>query len=256
MRARGIIGADHDAVGMLEVLNCGALAQKLRIGDDLQFGIRTHLAQDLLNLVAGPDRHGRFGDDHRRLRQVRSNLAHRLVDEAQIGVAVAAAGRRADSDEDGVGFGDARRLVSKFQPALADVGFDEVRKSRLEDRNFALLERGDPARILVDAGDLMAEIGKAGAGDEPDITGADHANAHYDLRFGSDLVRTGRRRGGAFEFIERRRRRGVRALPRQRKPAPPEQADDQRAVEGASEHGQHDKFRTHSGTWAAKITDM
>jgi hypothetical protein len=48
----------------------------------------------------------------------------------------------------------------------------------LEDRHDAALERVDLALVLVDADDLMAEIGETGPGHEADIAGADHGNAH------------------------------------------------------------------------------
>ena len=85
-----VVGADHDAVRMLEVLDGGALAQEFRIGDYLHLRVGTLLAQDALDLVAGADRHGRLGDHDRRARQQRGNLAHRLEHKAQIGVTVAA----------------------------------------------------------------------------------------------------------------------------------------------------------------------
>ena len=40
------------------------------------------------------------------------------------------------------------------------------------------LQGVDLAGVLVDAGHLMAEIGKAGAGDQADIARADHGNLH------------------------------------------------------------------------------
>ena len=46
-------------------------------------------------------------------------------------------------------------------------------ETRLVDRHFARLQRLDFARIVIDADDVVADVGKAGAGDETDITGAD-----------------------------------------------------------------------------------
>jgi hypothetical protein len=43
------------------------------------------------------------------------------------------------------------------------IGRNEHIEPRLKDGNFATMERGDFAFILVDAGDLMSEIRKAGA---------------------------------------------------------------------------------------------
>ena len=95
-------------------------------------------------------------------------------------MAIAAARRRADGDENGFGIANACSLDRELQPALGDVGRDQIGQARLEDRHLAALERRDPRRILVDAGHVMAEIGKAGAGNEPDISGANHGHAHDD----------------------------------------------------------------------------
>ena len=84
--------------------------------------------------------------------KLRRDLAHRLVDEAQIGVAVAAARRRADRDEHRLGLADARAFAGEFEPALPHIGFDQIGKPRLEDRDFAAVERGHLGGILVDAG--------------------------------------------------------------------------------------------------------
>jgi hypothetical protein len=61
------------------------------------------------------------------------------------------------------------------------IRFNQRFQARLPDRHDAILEPLDLACILVDAGDLMTEIGKARAGDESHIAGADHRNAHSSL---------------------------------------------------------------------------
>ncbi len=94
-------------------------------------------------------------------------------------MAVAAPRRRADRDEHRVGGRNrGRELGGELQPAAARIGRDQLVQPRLEDGHFAALERGDFAAVLVDAGHLVAEIGKAGPGNEADIAGADHGNAH------------------------------------------------------------------------------
>ena len=94
-------------------------------------------------------------------------------------MAVAAPRRRADRDEDRrrppSGAGEVGR---EEQPLLAHVLGDELGQPRLEDRHLAAPQRSDLAGVLVDAGHDMAEVGKAGAGDQADITRADHGNAH------------------------------------------------------------------------------
>jgi hypothetical protein len=55
---------------------------------------------------------------------------------------------------------------------------DKLGQSRFIDRHFATLEGRDFVGVLVDAHDVMAEIGEAGPGNETDITSADHGDAH------------------------------------------------------------------------------
>ena len=66
LRAAFVVGADHDAVGILEVADRGALAQEFRVRDDRDVGRRIGLADQPLDFVAGADRHRRFGDDDRK----------------------------------------------------------------------------------------------------------------------------------------------------------------------------------------------
>ena len=67
------------------------------------------------------------------------------------------------------------------QPALAHVLGHEIAQPRLEDRDLAAVQRLDLGRVLVDAADVVAEIGKAGAGDQADIARSDHRDAHQGL---------------------------------------------------------------------------
>jgi hypothetical protein len=71
-----------------------------------------------------------------------------------------------------------RQLGREVEAALALVAVDEFDEPGLEDRHDALSKRSDPVRILVDAGDVMAKIGKAGPRYEAHIAGADHGNSH------------------------------------------------------------------------------
>jgi hypothetical protein len=77
----------------------------------------------------------------------------------------------------------ARSVVNVRRPAIG--GHDLV-EARLEDRDLALLEARDLARILVDAHDVVPEVGEAGTGDEADVAGADDDDAH-DLTLNSEL---------------------------------------------------------------------
>ena len=163
---------------MLEVLDRRAFAQEFRIGDDRHRDVRPQLAQNPFDLVAGPDRHRRFGDDDRRVGQERRKLTGRGVDKRQVGMAVAAPRRRADRDEHRIGLADGSKVGREGKPPLLPVGGDELGKPGLVDRDFALIEGRDLVGVAVDAGDVVTEIRKAGPGDKPDVAGTDHHHAH------------------------------------------------------------------------------
>src|SRR6185437_1595233 len=186
-RAR-IVGADDDAIRVLEVLDGGAFAQEFRIRHDGAIAVRPRLGDDALDLVAGADRHRGLGDDDGEALDRRADLARGVVDIREVGVAVAAPRRRADGDEHRVGLRHRRlELGGELQPARADVAGDERIEPRLEDRHHAALERVDLGRVLVDAGHFVAEVRETSSRYKPDIAGADHGNAHYLLRSTSYL---------------------------------------------------------------------
>jgi hypothetical protein len=101
------------------------------------------------------------------------------VDVGEVGVPVAAPGGGPHRDEDGVRCRDGRREIGREgEPALRDVAAHQILEARLVDRRAPGLEGLDLRGVLVDAADLVAEIGEAGPGDEADIAGADHRDAH------------------------------------------------------------------------------
>ena len=98
-------------------------------------------------------------------------------------MAVAAPRRGADCDEDGIGVGDGRlQIGGEAEPFGFHIAGNQRIEAGLEDRNLATLQRVDLAEILVDAGDLVAEIRKTGAGDQSDIARANHGNPHKSTR--------------------------------------------------------------------------
>ncbi|MDF9864737.1 hypothetical protein M2437_003719 [Methylorubrum pseudosasae] len=174
-----VLGADDDAVRPLEIADGGALAQKFGVRGDADIDVGAGLANDALDLVAGADGHGRFGDDHGVAGQRLGDLAGCGIDVGQVGKAVAAAGRGADGDEHGLRLRHGGLEVGgegeAFGPHILG---DESVEAGLVDRHAALVEGGDFAGIFVDADDLVAEIGEAGARHEADIARANHRDAH------------------------------------------------------------------------------
>ncbi len=169
MRAALVRGADHDAIREFEVADRRALAQEFRIGGDHDVGRRIGLADQPLDLVAGADRHGRFGDHHREARQRRGDLARGAVDVSSRSAwpsprrdGVPTAMKTASASATG-----AVRVGGEIQPLGLHVGRHQRVEPGLEDRDLAPAQRVDLAGILVHAGDLVTEIGKAGARYQP-----------------------------------------------------------------------------------------
>ena len=105
-----VLGADDHPVGPLEVVDRRAFAQELRVGDDGELGVgpRSRMIASIsspvptgtVDLVTTTVKPSSSGGD----------LFGGGVDVGEVGVAVAAARRRADGDEDGVGLrGSPRR---------------------------------------------------------------------------------------------------------------------------------------------------
>ena len=72
------------------------------------------------------------------------------------------------------------------QPLGVDVVLDHFGQAGLIDRHFAVIEHVDLGLIDVDAGDVVAAVGEAGAGDQADVSGANNCDFH------ERLVRVGR----------------------------------------------------------------
>ena len=159
------VAAHHHAVGAAEILDRRTFAQEFRIGRHVEFSaVAARLADDLFHLAAGADRHGGFGHHHGIVGQGRGDLFGRGKDIGEVGMAVAAAAGRADGDEDGAGALHGRRDVGlEGQPSGLDIGGHDFVQARLEDRNAARAQACDLGGVLVDADDLVAEFGQAGA---------------------------------------------------------------------------------------------
>ena len=118
-------GADDDVVGPHEVVDRGALALELGVRGDVEVGVGSRLADDARDLAYGADRHCRLGNDDGVGVERCGDLARDGADIAEIGVAVAAAVRRADRDEDRIGAIDGGRGVgAEREPAAGGVAPD------------------------------------------------------------------------------------------------------------------------------------
>jgi hypothetical protein len=79
-------------------------------------------------------------------------------------MAIATARGRAHGNEYGICAGNSlRKIHGEGEAFLAHIGCDKIVKAGLENRNLAAQKHGNAPGILIDANDIVTEIGKAGA---------------------------------------------------------------------------------------------
>jgi hypothetical protein len=85
------------------------------------------LADRLGDLAVGADGHRRFHHDHGMAGQRRGDFGRRAHHIGQVGMAVAAPGRRADGDEDRLGARHrGRQIAAEAQPPGLDVAAHQI----------------------------------------------------------------------------------------------------------------------------------
>ena len=175
------LGADDHPVGPHEIADRAAFAQEFRVRRDVEIELRTGVADDPLDRAPGADRHGALGHHDRVALEGGRDVAGGGVDVAEVGMAVAAARRRADRDEhrfrtaDGV-----LQIVAEAEPSGGDAVPHQRFEAGLVDRHPVFAERAEPARVLFDQRDLDPEIREAGARHEAHVAAADHRDAHNE----------------------------------------------------------------------------
>src|SRR5262249_7644753 len=154
------------------VLDRRSLAQEFRIRYDVERYRPLLMTFDhLAHQFTGADGHRRFVDDDRVSVHGAPDRACNRFDSAQIGPAVDF-WRCADRDEDDDRFPDGRREIRGEREApVADIARHHLLQTRLVDGHVPRLEGGDLVSDVVNAHDLVSEIGEDGAGYETDVPG-------------------------------------------------------------------------------------
>src|SRR5271167_4584707 len=117
-----IFSSDNDAIGMLEIVDCRSLAQKLRIRDDHKVGIRSRLSDNAVHLVTGANRHRRLGNNDGESVKRGGNFPGGVVNVRKIRMTVTTTRRCANCDENR--FRGADGLVERGaerQPTCLDI---------------------------------------------------------------------------------------------------------------------------------------
>ena len=178
-----VLNSDDNAIRMHEVSDGGTGPQELGIGRNGQTGIRPQGAEDILDLVAGANRHGRLYNDDRAFAEKRGDLERSFGDVRQVGPAILRPCRGSDGEEDGACMRDCGgRLRRERHASAPDVLSHQLIEPRLVDGHPTGHKLGQPVGVFLHNRDAVADARKARGSDEADIAAADHRKIETDRR--------------------------------------------------------------------------
>ena len=144
-------------------------------------GCARRALQHLRDLLGAADRHGALVHHHAARVMCRPISLGGGEHVLEVRLAVLA-GRRAHRDERDLRVPHRVGVRGREgEPPLLHVAADELLEPGLVDRDPARAQHRDLARVDVEAGDRVAGLREAGAGDEADVTGADDGDLHVAL---------------------------------------------------------------------------
>ena len=150
----GILGADHDAIGLHEVVDRGTLLQKLRIAHDAE-RMGGFPPDDLADALRRPDGNGALVDDDLVAVHGLRDVTRDSHDMLEVRRAILP-GRRADGYENDLRVADALgQRRGEGQPLLGTIPADHFLEAGLVDGYLSPLEHADLRSIAVNADDIV-----------------------------------------------------------------------------------------------------
>ena len=171
------VDAEHDAVGLHEVVERRALLEELRVAAHVERLARVpaHRRRDLGGRA---HRDGGLGDHHQLSRHVLADDLRHLEHVSKVRGSVLVR-RGADRDEHDLGSRDRGRNVRReMEPALLLVALDERVETGLVDGQDVLLQAVDLRLVDVRTGHVVSGLGEACADDQADVARPDDGNLH------------------------------------------------------------------------------
>src|SRR5205085_11429954 len=152
-----------------------SFAKIFGVADEVELGAMLVIALDRVpHFVAGLYRHRALVDDDAIAGEHAGDFARHFLDETQVDAAVGLL-RRRHGDKNDLRIIDAfLEAAGKPKPMRRNVAMHDFLETGFVDRDLAGLERLHFARIVVDANDVVADIGKTSARDKANVTGTDN----------------------------------------------------------------------------------
>ena len=172
-----VVGADHDAIGMQEVVDSRALAEELGVGHHLHIVPPEHALDD----PSRADGDRRLVHDDGLVRERGADLAGHVLDVGEVGGAVRALRRRHAQVGKLTSGGGGGVPHDERQSAAVETRPQELLEPGLEDRHLAPRESLHLARVDVGADHVVPEVGEAGTRRQPDVPRADDGNRAHSF---------------------------------------------------------------------------
>src|SRR5438309_622851 len=171
--------SDDDPIGLHQIADGAAFAQKFRIANDIELRSMSIVAFDRFGyFLARFYRNRAFVDNYPVISQHPGNFARHFLNKTEIDAAVMLR-RGRDGDEDNLRILDPfLDATSEAQPLGRNITMDEFFESGFVNWNFACAQSFDFSGIIVDASNVMANFGKTGAGNKTDVYRTDDCNIH------------------------------------------------------------------------------
>jgi hypothetical protein len=170
-RRRGFaVRTNHDPVGMQKVLDRGALAQELGVRDHVEQPPGHAVALDrAANPLVGVDRDCTLLHNHLVAGQRAGNLAGHRFHVGEIGIARLGL-RRAHRDKDRLAVAGGLVKVRREADLGVAVSLQQLRQVLLVDQGVARFQGCHLVLVVVDADNVMADLGKTHCRDQAYIT--------------------------------------------------------------------------------------
>src|SRR5436305_13781221 len=155
---------------MHQIVDSTAFAQEFRITNNVKFRAASIIAFNRFGyFFASFYRHRTLIDDDPVIGENAGDLARDFFDEAKVNAAVALRWSRHRNENDLRVIDAFFNTTAETQPVRGDVAMNQFFQTGFVDRDTAGASFFNFARIVIDAGHVVTNISKAGAGDEADI---------------------------------------------------------------------------------------
>ena len=173
--------ADHNAIGLHQVIHRKAFAEELRIANHIKLHLRLAVpANGLGDLLGGLHWHRALVDDDPIAGEVGGDFPSDRFDEAQVYGAVILR-RRGHCDENHFRpFHAFRGGPGKVESAGGDIAANQVFQTGLVNGNPTRPEHFDLFGVVVDAKDLVSHLSEASAGHQAHVTRTNDCDFHEE----------------------------------------------------------------------------